>query len=172
MKKIEQLKKDKLTHEIKAQVQAFCTQKLWIKVYGNITDQDIKNLELEENNMDPNEKELEKVLTEDKSMISKYNYSPQDLQGEEDFIQWMSRLLLENQRQQKNQPIKYFKSKPEMDDQSDTFQDSETDRMLRVDSSARQKEHQQSGGIPFISSLTIKHLYELLNVRQNLNVEF
>ena len=31
--------------------------------------------------------------------------------GEEDFIQWVSRLLLENQRLLKNQPIKYFKSK-------------------------------------------------------------
>jgi len=58
-----------------------------------------------------------------------------------------------------------------MDDQSDTFQDSETDRMIRLDTSARNNEN-QSSGIPFVSSMTIKHLYELLNVRDTLNYEF
>ena len=104
-------------------------------------------------------------------MVSKIIYSPQDLQGEEDFIQWMSRLLLENQRQQKNTPIKYFKQKSEIEEQSETFNDSETDHLQRAESSARKQEN-NSSGVPFISSLTIKHLYELLNVRQHLNIEF
>jgi hypothetical protein len=44
-----------------------------------------------------------------------------------------------------------------------------------ADTSGRHHLKQQQndeGAIPFISSLTIKHLYELLNVRQSLNVEF
>ena len=60
-----------------------------------------------------------------------------ETQGEDDFIQWISRLLIENQRQIKNQPIQYFKREEPADDRSDAF----------------------------VSSLTIKHLYEILGVR-------
>ena len=96
MQKIKELTKAKLVHEIEKQVQAYCTLQLWKSVYGNISDADIYQQEQEE--MGGGNKSS---ITVDRKLSGISNnavLSPQDLQGEEDFIQWMSRLLLENQR--------------------------------------------------------------------------
>lgn len=90
-------------------------------------------------------------------------------QGEEDFIQWISRLLIENQRQIKNQPIEYFQLKSNQDivgEETQNKSHSSNEGMGAGGNAA------VAGGIPFVSSLTIKHLYEVLNVRQSHNIEF
>ena len=77
-------------------MRAFCTQQMWKEVYG---------LPKLEKHLHPEEEEKRSDLS------SSDEPSIELSDSEEDFVQWLSRLLLENQRHVRNEPIKNFSIK-------------------------------------------------------------
>jgi hypothetical protein len=76
--------------------------------------------------------------------------------------------LIENQRQIKKEPIQYFSTKRKESENHLNEQNDSSVAAGKVNSSNGGMANEPTaanGGIPFVSSMTIKHLYEILNVR-------